>query len=133
MLGFPEGVINKPDQWFGLVHPEDRARLKRTLPPGLTPHFENEHRLLHQDGTYRWVLSRGVAVWQGQASRMVGSLTDVTERKVTDVLTGMPNRLLFMDRLGQALAHARRRQQYRFAVLLLDLERFRVSTTALDH
>ena len=137
MLGFPEGeVINKPDQWFGLVHPEDRARLQADIAThcqGLTPHFENEHRLLHQDGTYRWVLSRGVAVWQetGQASRMVGSLTDVTERKVTDVLTGMPNRLLFMDRLGQALAHARRRQQYRFAVLLLDLERFRVVNDSL--
>ena len=137
MLGFAEGeLINKPDQWFGLVHPEDRARLQADIAAhcqGLTPHFENEHRLLHQDGTYRWVLGRGVAVWQetGQASRIVGSLTDVTERKVTDVLTGMPNRLLFMDRLGQALAHARRRQQYQFAVLLLDLERFRVINDSL--
>jgi diguanylate cyclase (GGDEF)-like protein/PAS domain S-box-containing protein len=128
--------ISKPDAWFSLVHPEDRARLHADIAShcqGRTPHFENEHRLLHTDGAYRWMLSRGVAVRdaEGRAYRMAGSLTDITERKVTDGLTGLPNRLLFMDRLRQAIAHAQRRQNYLFAVLFFDVVRFKVINDSL--
>ena len=60
------------------------------------------------DGTYRWVLCRGVAIHDAEdkALRMAGSQTDITERKVADALTGLPNRLLFMDRLDRAIARA---------------------------
>jgi diguanylate cyclase (GGDEF)-like protein/PAS domain S-box-containing protein len=136
-LGIAEHeVINKPDAWFSLVHPEDRARLQADIAAhcqGQTAHFENEHRLLHTDGTYRWMLSRGVAVRDaaGQAYRMAGSLTDITERKVTDGLTGLPNRLLFLDRLRQAMTHAQRRQNYLFAVLFFDIVRFKIINDSL--
>jgi diguanylate cyclase (GGDEF)-like protein/PAS domain S-box-containing protein len=128
--------ISKPDAWFSLVHPEDRARLHADIAAhcqGRTPHFENEHRLLYTDGTYRWMLSRGVAVRdaEGRAYRMAGSLTDITERKVTDGLTGLPNRLLFMDRLRQAITHAQRRPNYLFAVLFLDIVRFKIINDSL--
>jgi diguanylate cyclase (GGDEF)-like protein/PAS domain S-box-containing protein len=137
MLGHTEAEVpNKPDAWFSLVHPEDRAPLQGAITAhcqGQTPHFEHEHRMLHKDGSYRWMLSRGLAVRDrtGQAYRMAGSLTDVTERKVVDGLTGLPNRLLFMDRLGQAIAHTARRRNYYFAVLFLDLDRFKVVTESL--
>src|SRR5262245_23241417 len=130
ILGYEEHELsNKPDAWFTLVHPEDAGRLQTTIAAhcqGQTPHFEYEYRALHKNGTYRWVVSRGLAVRddKGQPYRMAGSLTDVTERKVADVLTGLPNRLLFVDRLEQAIAHTKRRRNYLFAVLFLDLDRF---------
>ena len=137
LLGLAEDeVINKPDAWFSLVHPEDRAKLHADITAhcqGRTPHFENEHRLLHAEGAYRWVLSRGLALRHAgnQAYRMAGSLTDITDRKVTDGLTGLPNRLLFMDRLGQVLAHAQRQQDVLFAVLFLDISRFQLINSSL--
>jgi GGDEF domain-containing protein len=95
---------------------------------GLTTHYEQEHRMLHRNGTYRWVRSRGLAVrdGNGRATRIAGSQTDITEGKVTDPLIGLPNRLLFMDHLERAIKRARRRKDYLFALLFLNLDRFQV-------
>jgi GGDEF domain-containing protein len=84
--------------------------------------------MLHKDGSFRWMLSRGLAVHDaaGNASRMAGSLTDITEAKVSDPLTGLPNRLLFIDRLGRAIKHARRHRDQSFAVLFFDLDGFKM-------
>ena len=67
---------------------------------GDTDHFECEYRMMHQDNSRLWVLSRGLAVFNrdGEATRIAGSLTDITARKVADPITGLPNRLLFLDR-----------------------------------
>jgi diguanylate cyclase (GGDEF)-like protein/PAS domain S-box-containing protein len=137
ILGYEEDELdNKPDAWFTLVHPADAGRLQAAITAhcqGQTPHFEYEYRMLHKNGTYRWVVSRGLVVRDDQerAYRMAGSLTDVTERKVADVLTGLPNRLLFVDRLEQAITHTKRRRNYLFAVLFLDLDRFKVINDSL--
>jgi diguanylate cyclase (GGDEF)-like protein/PAS domain S-box-containing protein len=130
MLGYTEHEIGtNPDEWFRRVHPEDIDQLKAGIADhlrGVTPHFENEHRMLHKSGVYRWMLSRGLAVHDayGRASRMAGSLTDITASKVADALTGLPNRLLFLDRLGRAIERAKRCKDYLCAVILLDLNRF---------
>ncbi len=132
MLGLPASSdSDKPDTWFGLVHPEDRAQLQDDISlhcRNESEHFENEHRMMHSDGSYRWMLSRGLAVRDanGHAYRMAGSLTDVTERKVVDGVTGLPNRLLLLDRLGSAIERQFRQPNCSFAVLFLDLDRFRV-------
>ena len=64
-LGFSEGEIGpSPNEWFQRVHPQDLERLKLDVAAHLdhtTSHFENEHRLLHKDGTYRWILCRGLS------------------------------------------------------------------------
>ena len=139
MLGCEENEIQtSPDEWFNRIHPEDRARVKDEMAAhhgGRTPHFENEHRMLHKDGTYRWMLARGIAVRdaQGKAYRMAGSQTDITEGKVADVLTGSPNRILFMDRLGRSVERAKYRKGYLFAVFFLDLDRFKVVNDSLGH
>lgn len=139
MLGFHENEIgSNKEEWFERIHDADRPRVKDELDAhqrGLTPHFESEHRLLHKDGTFRWMLSRGLAFRDasGKTLRMAGSQTDITERKVSDPLTGLPNRLLFIDRLGRLLKHAKRHKDHLFAVLFLDLDGFKMINDSLGH
>jgi diguanylate cyclase (GGDEF)-like protein/PAS domain S-box-containing protein len=139
MVGSDEsGIGNRPDEWFTRVHPEDFERVMAEIAAhleGLTPQFENQHRILHGDGTYRWMLSRGVAVRDadGNAYRMAGSQTDITEGKIADPLTGLPNRVLFMDRLKRSIERSKRHPNYLFAVLFLDVDRFKLINDSLGH
>ncbi|MDQ3803079.1 MAG: EAL domain-containing protein [Acidobacteriota bacterium] len=149
MLGCGEGEVGEsPEEWTRRVHPDDAAALRAALDAhveGRSPHFEFEHRMLHKDGGYRWMLSRGIVVRDkdGRASRMAGSQTDITDRKRAeerlihdafhDPLTGLPNRALFMDRLGQAVERFRRNREHSFAVIFLDLDRFKVVNDSLGH
>ena len=139
MLGFREHEVeDRLEEWFGRIHDADRERVREEIAAhqrGLTPHFESEHRLLHKDGGFRWMLSRGLSVFDlsGKALRMAGSQTDITERKVSDPLTGLPNRLLFTDRLGRLIKHSKRRKDHLFAVLFLDLDGFKMINDSLGH
>jgi diguanylate cyclase (GGDEF)-like protein/PAS domain S-box-containing protein len=149
MLGLAEGDIGSdPEDWLGRVHPDDYARLRADIAAhvdGRTAQLETEHRIRHADGTFRTMLLRGVAVRSGagKATRMAGSQTDITERKraeekllhdaLHDGLTGLPNRALFMDRVGQAIAFQARRSDYRFATLMVDIDRFKTVNESFGH
>jgi len=139
MLGWRENEIgDNPEEWFNRIHDADRQRVQEEIAAhrnGSTPHFESEHRMLHKDGTFRWMLNRGLAVFDdsGKTLRMAGSQTDITERKVSDPLTGLPNRLLFIDRLGRLIKHAKRRKDILFAVLFLDLDGFKMINDSMGH
>jgi diguanylate cyclase (GGDEF)-like protein/PAS domain S-box-containing protein len=139
MLGFEENEIsNRIDEWFNRVHPDDveslQAKINEHL-EGKTPHFEKEHRMLHQDGNYRWMVSRGLAVCaeNGVPARMAGSQREVTTERVHDPLTKLPNRLLFRDRLGFLLERAKRQKDYTCAVLFLDIKQFNIINTSFGH
>ncbi len=149
MLGHREEEIgSSPEEWFSRVHPDDDELLRGAIAlhvRGSSPHFESEHRMRCADGSYRWMLSRGLAVRDdsGTATRIAGSQTDVTERKMAverlthdafhDALTQLPNRALFMERLERALEMQNRHPDSLFAVLFLDLDRFKIVNDSLGH
>ena len=91
ILGFPEkDDHNSPQKWLSRIHPQDKADFKALLEAHLArpqaKHFHHEYRMLHADGNYRWVLTRGMALWNddGQAYRFAGSQTDMTDRKALE-------------------------------------------------
>jgi diguanylate cyclase (GGDEF)-like protein/PAS domain S-box-containing protein len=150
MLGLPEPAgIGRPEEWMDRVHPDDIVPLKEALAAhlsGKTDHFEHEHRIRHEDGTYRRFLCRGVAVRgdSRRSARIAGSLTDTTERAIPrerpqsagflDPLTGLCNRAVFVEGLGRRLDEFKaRRIGSRFAALYLDLDRFKVVNDSLGH
>ena len=139
MLGYQDGDIgNRPDEWLCRVHPDEFQRLQKAVAAHCrreTPQLDCEQRVHCKDGTYRWMLSRGLAVWneKGEAIRIAGSQTDVTMTKVADPLTGLPNRLLFMDRLERRIERAKRRPTREFGILLLGVDRFKNINDSLGH
>lgn len=149
MLGCAdEELESHPDVWLERVHPEDLAAARQAIAAyieGTSSRLEIELRMLHTDGRYRWMLARGLIVRDdtGQPVRLAGSLTDISAHKqaeeqlrhdaLHDPLTGLPNRVLLMDRLRHALEYGQRHRQYQCALLFLDLDHFKHINDSLGH
>ncbi len=138
MLGYLDAEI-RPDleDWFNRIHPADRERVRTEVferRPEAEPIFACEYRIRQKEGGYIWVLCRGIAVRDpaGHIVRMAGSQSDITQGKVVDPLTGLRNRLYFIDRL-EALIDECAGRSYTFAVLFLDVDRFKVVNDSLGH
>ena len=125
------------------------SRRSTRISRGKTAHFQHEHRIRHEDGTYRRFLCRGI-VSRGagrRPARLAGSLTHLADAArgrcagvrsdgagTLDPLTGLCNRAVFVEGLGRRLDVIKARPAgSRFAVLYLDLDRFKVVNDSLGH
>ncbi|MGQ0606942.1 MAG: putative bifunctional diguanylate cyclase/phosphodiesterase [Chloroflexota bacterium] len=147
LLGYtPDEWVSDPTLWLNRIHPADRDRMvlaeedtERVVAKGRW-----EYRLIARDGSVVWVLDDEAVVARdadGRPAMVQGILVDITERKdledqlrhqaLHDPLTGLPNRVLFVDRLSHALL--RRQRVDGLAVLFLDLDEFKSINDSLGH
>ncbi len=149
MLGLEELASVKSDkEWLDRIHPEDRENVIREIKYHInkkTAALVVEHRMLHRDGSYRWMLVRGLGIADHNKviHRMAGSLTDVTERKKNeeilqfnmhyDMLTSLPNRTLLINCLSNALSIQLHDHNYKMALLFIDFDRFKNVNDTLGH
>lgn len=149
MLGYTREEIALHDHlWEKLVHPDDLPGMTTILNDhldGKIECYETEYRILNKSGEWLWILDRGKVVKRdgnGKPLRVVGTHRNITTQKQAearilymanhDILTDLPNRVLFLDRLEQELAHAHR-NNHMLAVIFLDLDRFKIINDTFGH
>ena len=137
--------IADPTLWTSIVHAEDRAAVAQWLAQVVAVEAATlEYRIIRPDGAVRWLEDRARTVRDGDGRlvRLDGVATDISERRLRDerieylanfdLLTGVPNRNLFMNRLQQSLILARRAQG-RLGLLFLDIDRFKYINDSFGH
>jgi diguanylate cyclase (GGDEF)-like protein/PAS domain S-box-containing protein len=129
------------------IHPDDRQRvLEAAHKARATGQGQRlEYRIRHKDGSWRILESTASAVQnqKGEIEKLVIVNRDISERKRAeemlahsafhDGLTNLPNRALFLDRLQRAFALSKRHPDYKFAVLFIDIDEFKVFNDSLGH
>jgi len=147
MTGFTPGEwLGEPDMWVRRLHPEDRERVLRQFRDACAAggRFACEYRILDREGRIVWWRDEGRVLPgpDGKARFVRGFVLDITEQRMAeeslrrlrlyDQLTGLPNRMMLLNRLGRALVEAARTTRP-LALLILALDRFKDVTNTLGH
>lgn len=150
MFGYPQNAFaDVLGEWRRRIHAEDIEAVMECLQRCIDGNIDNyiaEYRLRCRDGSWKWTLARGLVVSRntdGTASRMIGTQSDISERKrmenelrelaTTDVLTGLANRRRFIERISEEHARLQRDEGLRAAVLMLDLDYFKKVNDRFGH
>lgn len=147
MLGFSEDELLKSDLQT-ITHEDDfgndLVNLYQLI-EGKIPHYQVEKRYVHKFGHSIWVLQSASLIRgeDNQPRQVIFQIQDISDRKRAeeqihyaafhDALTGLPNRTLLSDRLSMAVERAKRLKDYRFAILFVDLDRFKIVNDSLGH
>jgi len=146
ITGYPAQMyFEQPDLWKTIIHPDDRAMVEEAVGQLCNGQvLDVEYRIIHASGEVRWVRERTVPILQmnGAIQRYDGITIDITERKRSelkithmayhDVLTDLPNRRLFHDRLQRELSTAEENGTS-VAVMFIDLDNFKRINDTLGH
>jgi diguanylate cyclase (GGDEF)-like protein/PAS domain S-box-containing protein len=124
-----DAALKNMDAWVSLIHRDDvdafQLALRNHL-EGISLAFQIECRIQHTNMTFRWFLIRGTSLRSefGKAWRIAGSISDISERKLTDSMTGLPNRIVLYDRINQSIIKTKRRGGGSFGIILLQIDRY---------
>ncbi|MFY9278227.1 MAG: EAL domain-containing protein [Caldicoprobacterales bacterium] len=137
ITGYTEEDIERVGDWMALIHPEDIGKVRQKLSwhkQNRDPYYECEYRLKFKDGKYRWILSKSKLIFdhKGEIIRSAGSHSDITDLKISqerlkglayrDFLTGMPNRISFIDTVTE---HILKYPDKKKALIFFDIDNFK--------
>jgi diguanylate cyclase (GGDEF)-like protein/PAS domain S-box-containing protein len=147
MTGYSAADMHDPEMgWAHLMHPDDVARIQRQVEEAIAAHttFSVRYRIVHRNGETKWVHERGEPGFDeaGRACFIEGFIWDVSDQQAADeklqwtashdALTKLPNRILFQQRMDEALKHASHCGT-QVGILLLDVDDFKIINDTLGH
>jgi len=147
LLGYTQRELRKVN-FRTIIHPEDLGQTlvkMQELVDGVIKSFQLESRYVHKNGHFIWVLSSAslIRTEAGTPRHLVFQVQNISGRKEAeeqirhaafhDALTSLPNRTLLSDRMSMAIERAKRSKSYKFAVLFIDLDRFKIVNDTMGH
>jgi PAS domain S-box-containing protein len=145
-LGYSlEHLEQNPKLWYESIHPDDRSQARQVIQDFIDgKHFNIEYRIRDAQGHWRWLYDVSVGrQFEGDEIVVEGVAIDITSRKESepqlehaafhDSLTQLPNRALLIQHIDQALEQLQTHQDHKFAVLFIDLDRFKIINDSLGH